>query len=112
MTSEEVLARATEASAKIAELNKERESLLASAEAHEVEARKDRLRASECKKQIGEWVAALNTLNVQRSVTTAEESAKKAQHSAEETLKRLDAKEKQLDEMLAKATKDAEKPKE
>jgi hypothetical protein len=109
MSSEEVLARATEASAKIAELNKERSELLAAAEAHEGEARKARLRAGECKKQSAEWSAALTTLNVQRSVASAEESARKAQHSAEETLQRLADKEKRLDEMLAKAKEETPK---
>lgn len=103
MTSEEVLARATEASAKIAELDKEGAECRATADALEEDARKNRARAFECKKQKAEWATALQQLNVQRSVMSAEESAKRSQASAEQTLARLAEKEKQLDEALAKA---------
>ena len=64
----DVTQKAAEAAAKIAELQKERADLEASASAHEAQAREDRRAMTDRKKQIGEWTAALNTLQVRTAV--------------------------------------------
>ena len=112
----DVVNRAAEAATKITELQKERTALEESALAHEAAARSDRLKMTECKKQIAEWTTALNSLNVQRSVETAQQAATKAQESAQanekktaDTLAECEKMKTELAEMLAKA-KQAEKP--
>lgn len=79
----DVVTRAAEAATRIAELQKERAERLASADAHEQEARKDRLRAGECKKEIAEWTAALLAHQTQSAVASAQQAAEKARVEAE-----------------------------
>lgn len=71
----DVVQRAAEAGAKIAELQKKRADLEASALAHEDQARADRRAMTETKREIAEWTAALTSLNVQRAVESAAQSA-------------------------------------
>lgn len=113
----EIIDRAAEAAAKITELQKEREACLNDAKAHDAEAKrltelagKARIRATECKREIAEWHAALSTLAVQQRVASAEELANAAKVAAEASAANLAAKEKELadklkalDEALAQA---------
>lgn len=79
----DVVQKAAEAAAKIADLQKERAERLASADAHEHAARADRLRASQCKAEIAEWTVALQSHQVRHQVETAQEAASKAKAAAE-----------------------------
>lgn len=81
----DVVKRAADAADKIAELQRERAERLASADAHEHQAREDRKRATACKNEIGEWTTALNSLNVQRAVESAEAAAKSHEAKAAAT---------------------------
>ena len=93
MTSEEV-------AQKIAELQKVRAELLASAEAHEHQARDDRRKATAAKKEIAEWATALQSIRVKEIIVTDQQAAAKARAEAEESAKRIAEKEKRLDELL------------
>lgn len=118
----DIATRVAEAADKMTYLQNLRAQLEASANAHEAEARAERLRMTEIKGQIAEWATALNGLKVQQSVQSAEQAAKQAQVSAEShekaTAATLADAEKgraeveklkiELTEMLAKAKEAAE----
>lgn len=106
----DVVEKAAEAAAKILELQKARTDYEASANAHEEQARADRRAMADCKRQIAEWTAALNSLQVRRSVESAQAAAKKAEESAAahekkaaDTLADVERMRAELNELLAKA---------
>lgn len=87
----DTIAKAQAAAEKIAELQKERSELLASALAHEDQARKDRTRATACKNEIAEWTTALNSHRVAIAVESDQQAAAKAKGEAEKAKRAADA---------------------
>lgn len=107
---DDLIKKTTEAATKIADLQKERAERLASADAHEQEARKDRLRASQCKTEAAELTVVLQQYQVRHQVETAQEAASRAKTAAEanqaksaETLADIEKMKAELAETLAKA---------
>jgi hypothetical protein len=101
---------AEEVAQKITALQSERAERLASADQHEREARADRARAMECKKESAEWATALNSMRVKQIIESDQQAAAKARAEAEAAEKRAKAKEKELEEALAKLAKPPETP--
>ena len=107
----------TAISARIVEAQKERADREASANAHESQARADRLAMTELKKEIGELTTVLQHSQVQKNVMDAQAAANKAKAEAEasaaaqrDLLTDIEAKSKRLDELLAKAEQAAQTP--
>lgn len=98
----DLLKKIDEATTRISDLQKQRADLEAEAQAHEQAARECRLKMGQSKKEIEELATVLRHSQVQRSVETAQESARKAQSDAESALARLVEKEKQTDGALAR----------
>ena len=99
----EVVQRAAEAGARIAELQKQRAEHLKSADSLEQKAREERRAAQSCKEQIGEWSAALSAFETQKRVQAEEEAAKQATARAAAHEQAMADKLKELDEAIAAA---------
>jgi len=120
---QELQAKINDATSRILFLTKERATREASALAHEQAAREDRLEMDDIKREIGELNTVLRHSQVAKNIGDAQHAARTAQGEAEtakkeaESAKReaektrdesnallesLRAKEKQLDELLAK----------
>ena len=96
-------AKIDEATTRLLTIQKERGDREASANAHEAQAREDRRAMTALKKEAAELDALLRHSQVQKTVEDAAAAAFKAKNEAEATLSRLAAKERELDELLAKA---------
>lgn len=83
----DITPKIAEAASKIADLQKERAERLASADNLEKEARADRARAMECKKEVGEWTTVLNSLQVRKTVEDHQAAAARAHAEADQRLK-------------------------
>lgn len=113
----ETMKKIEDATATLSKLQSECEDLEKSALAHEEQARKDRKDRTQKKKDMEAISVVLRSAQVAHRIETAEDIAKKAQAEAEknhkdsEVLKAsLEAKEKELDALIANAKKDAETP--
>lgn len=107
----EVVQRASEAAAKIGELQKERVELEAAANDHESQARTARARMFACKKEIAEWTTALNSLQVRQQVESAQQAATKAQAVAEDAAKKQTAALADVEKIKADLAAELEKAK-
>lgn len=100
----DVINRINEAAAQIEQLQKEITELEASALAHEAQARQDRLRRTEKKKEAAEWTTALRSLAVRKGVEDAQAAALAAQRSAEANEQRTAAALADVERMKAELT--------
>lgn len=104
----EQMNRIAEATQKLNELQKERADLEASALAHEAKAREDRRSMSRVKQDMEAISIVLRNAQVAARIETAEQAAEKARQQSEAVLAANVEKQKQLDELLTAAMKQAE----
>lgn len=106
---DDLLKQVAEINNRLDALQKERVELEASALAHEQQARADRLRMSENKKESQQLQAILHNTQVQSRVASAEAAANKAKAEAEELARRAaaDAQQAKEDAKQAKEAQDA-----
>lgn len=115
----EVQKQIAKGTARVEEIGYEIAECEAQARAHEHEAREHRKKMDALKKERQELTLALGHQRVVDATQQAEAAAKasqveaaKAKEEADATLQRLSEKEKQLDELIAKAAEAAKEPKE
>lgn len=97
----EIIDKVAAATAELAQLQAELQSLEQSARAHEQASRDARLQRDEVKAKIAATTQVLQHSAVHARVMSAEEATQAAKASAEEILARLAEKEARLDELLA-----------